>query len=612
MSTKVDIPQSKPSCGDCLSWSEDGELAIAAGENVVILVPNLRPAHAVANPWIQVRIKVNQFTDGEWPRQPLASFADMSIGEEQSNSHVVSITWSPPGLALHRRSVLAILTANHLLSFWASESDPRDPDSWKRVLVVNNALPYPPGMANGIKRPSKRIRCMAWASIDLNICELNQRLATFWGPFLFAIVGESPEVCIFVASSPYTTGSRDWVIAQCGQFICPSTSQISTPTSLFRQALERSRYDNSTLAFEPVKVHNAEARTAISCRFRNTYTHVAFSTPIQFPYQGSVQAIEKYGVLNTTHSHDYACDFTEQLTEVRRRNAMSNKTTKEMIDIHIHGKAAFGAIRAICFSLHIANQIEYKTTSENLTTVLFQNDKAISEELSFPWEATTVVDVEIAYDRIFNQLESTQLASVVINAMGLKILYSAIILAMLLPEPSRNKRLRQAQGIAAFLGKEIGVPAAFDEEVEVLSYMKIAENAQKLLQQVQAFTVARFPQLLETTSIAQVLDICPIPSCDKAITWERVDESRCLGGHPLGARCSITFLPILKPGQSKKCSNCSRDFINERAHPALCQQHEIQGPPSNSISDSLRPCLANHLLQMFDVCPYCNGKFYTP
>lgn len=33
----MELLQTKPSCENCLAWSEDGELAVAAGEHVVLL-----------------------------------------------------------------------------------------------------------------------------------------------------------------------------------------------------------------------------------------------------------------------------------------------------------------------------------------------------------------------------------------------------------------------------------------------------------------------------------------------------------------------------------------------------------------------------------------------
>lgn len=50
------------------------------------------------------------------------------------------LAWSPPGLAKHKRSVLAVLTSNHVLSLWASNSDMAVPESWERVCLVNDAV----------------------------------------------------------------------------------------------------------------------------------------------------------------------------------------------------------------------------------------------------------------------------------------------------------------------------------------------------------------------------------------------------------------------------------------------------------------------------------------
>ena len=33
----IELPQTKPLTQNCLAWSDDGELAVAAGEHIVIL-----------------------------------------------------------------------------------------------------------------------------------------------------------------------------------------------------------------------------------------------------------------------------------------------------------------------------------------------------------------------------------------------------------------------------------------------------------------------------------------------------------------------------------------------------------------------------------------------
>ncbi|KAL4778963.1 transcription factor IIIC subunit delta N-term-domain-containing protein [Aspergillus varians] len=134
-----------PSAYNCVSWSEDGEIAVATGEYVHILTPKIsskREATGTASnfsstDWHRTRFRANVFTINEWPimfPQPRDHF---SIGAEQSLSTVVGVAWSPPGLAKYRRSVLAVLTSNMVLSIYAPASTL---GKWTRITIVNKAL----------------------------------------------------------------------------------------------------------------------------------------------------------------------------------------------------------------------------------------------------------------------------------------------------------------------------------------------------------------------------------------------------------------------------------------------------------------------------------------
>lgn len=138
-----------PSALNCLSWSNDSELAVGLGESVEILIPNVTPAHlrkdrksqpSREDTWDNVRLRVNVFATAESPLQDPARSAISSIGEEQATFTVAALSWSPPGLAKHGRCALAILTTNHVLSIWEPTRNPREAGAWKRVLVVNHAL----------------------------------------------------------------------------------------------------------------------------------------------------------------------------------------------------------------------------------------------------------------------------------------------------------------------------------------------------------------------------------------------------------------------------------------------------------------------------------------
>ncbi|KAK2757538.1 hypothetical protein FQN54_004507 [Arachnomyces sp. PD_36] len=166
-----------PSCTDCISWSEDGELALAAGEYVHVLTPKINGEASYSGPsyghdfdwnlgrdqWHKAKFRANVFTQHEWPAilpKPPQSF---SIGEEQSTSPVVALRWSPPGLARHRRCLLAVLNANLILSIW--EPLGRQ-NKWTRVAVINHAIKdyFGSEIKDADRRHQKRtIRSFSWS-----------------------------------------------------------------------------------------------------------------------------------------------------------------------------------------------------------------------------------------------------------------------------------------------------------------------------------------------------------------------------------------------------------------------------------------------------------------
>jgi hypothetical protein len=92
-----------------------------------------------------------------------------------SESFVHALDWSPPGLGKHRRSVLAVLTSNHVLSIWECVGKPEIATDWVRACVVNHALQAhykekdskSPGESEPDHferlRAKQRIRAFAWS-----------------------------------------------------------------------------------------------------------------------------------------------------------------------------------------------------------------------------------------------------------------------------------------------------------------------------------------------------------------------------------------------------------------------------------------------------------------
>lgn len=173
-----------PSCTNCLAWSSDGILAIAAGDYTTLLVPRSSIHELVRNPgssdpspeqFSWVKIRTNQFTYREWPIQDPLSYKNFSLGEEQSLCKVTALGWSPEGLGKHRRCVLGVLTSNCVLSFWEAEGRTSELGSWDRAGIVNDSLSgyFEAKLADNedldaeelkeLKRMKRRIRAFDWS-----------------------------------------------------------------------------------------------------------------------------------------------------------------------------------------------------------------------------------------------------------------------------------------------------------------------------------------------------------------------------------------------------------------------------------------------------------------
>ncbi|KAL8998580.1 MAG: hypothetical protein Q9169_002420 [Polycauliona sp. 2 TL-2023] len=178
-----------------------------------------------SDPWVRVSFKVNAFTSTEWPPRELSELDKLSIGEEQSPSTIVSLSWSPLGLARHRRSALAILTTNHVLSLWASNSNPAAAPTWHRVLIINNVLPMSTdgqssdgdhGLQRQISRHSARIRSMSWAPPKVynsqqvsSVSQLTQSHSACPIQYL-AVTNDADGIAILHIRSPWSQNGDSW------------------------------------------------------------------------------------------------------------------------------------------------------------------------------------------------------------------------------------------------------------------------------------------------------------------------------------------------------------------------------------------------------------------
>ncbi|KAJ5679935.1 hypothetical protein N7462_008179 [Penicillium macrosclerotiorum] len=203
MLNTLELPFS-PSCYDSLAWSPDGELAVANGEQVQILTSKHTGRDTQQSQskdqWQMTRVRVNAFTNAEWPPIYPQNRDDFSIGAEMSNSTVVGLAWSPPGLARFRRSVLAVLTSNLLLSLWEPLGTK---GQWTRVAIVNHSLQpaaSTPSQLEGLELRRSNIRSFHWCPPLYAPPSRNTHSApepeTRWGAHLLLVANDANEVIL--------------------------------------------------------------------------------------------------------------------------------------------------------------------------------------------------------------------------------------------------------------------------------------------------------------------------------------------------------------------------------------------------------------------------------
>ena len=293
--------------------------------------------------------------------------------------------------------------------------------------------------------------------------------------------------------------------------------------------------------------------------------------------------------------------MTEQINSLRRRYARAHKAIEDMVDVWTHGIASYAGIVAVGVTSYVRTQLAYRTAGEESGTILFSSGITDNDTFEFPWQAAAVIDVGRAHNMIFEFIGAFPYAETILDNISKRMLYNFLMAVLLSTDFKGDSRIKQGQSLVKLLRDILRLPEAFAAEVSILEQMENADTPTIIEDNVESIN-SRLPEMLMDDSLSILVDRCPISGCGQAIGWESIDEANCLNGHPLGGRCSITFLPILAPGLSKRCSDCCCQFLNELAHPDLI---DADSPSDNELS------IARLLLQWFDTCPYCGGKFFT-
>ncbi len=636
----VRIP-AQPSSQDCLAWSSDGELAVAAGEEVHLLIPQ----DGSPEPWVHLRITVSRFTFEEWPWQEQASFKDMSIGEEQARATVTALTWSPPGLARHRRCVLAILTSNLILSLWAATSNPTDLESWERILIVNTALP-------SVSRLQQRIRSMAWAPTNPQHVDRQTPFSRKkWGIPLMAVADDSNWLYILRISSPFAGQSFEWDAEVVCHEVFPVPNPLNDRPSLLSLAMNANHF------VDCIEFGKWNGNLPVLCRSSGTMHYASVSLREDQPSQVKTEDIWDHVSfrvnLDETSPRDTDMPLKAAVTPVIKGQMVGEKIkfgSDDNIGSHVMlktwGMASFNNLVAACITLHPAKMVEYRAPFDGSATVLFDaGDENGNAKGMFPWQPRPQVDVAETQRVVLDTILDTILGrnsqeSPALNVFDLKVIYAAFCGSLLLNDGERFRRLEAAMEILNLVEHHASI-SLLAEHNALMSISDVhGVSDRELADVVRQMTRARGH--IESSSCAAetaLLDLCPFcPDLQGIIPFDNFTEAYCSQGHSFGklfplrlthlylttyaARCALTFLPLVEPGTTKRCIKCKRECIDERCYPEL--QMNLSQPLSLIDIDEtvdehvdnageftgpgkLSP--ASIIFDKFDTCLYCGGKF---
>lgn len=530
---------------DCLSWSSDGELAIGAGEEVYLLLPRSEGPEA----WTHVRFRVNTFSCDEWPVRPQLSFADMSIGEEQGRVSVASLEWSPPGLAKHRRSILAVLTTNLILSLWVSGQDPKDSEGWRRVWIVNS-MTIPHGISsNPMICSLVRIRSMAWVPPNSEHADQDLPFSTRkWGIPLLAVADDNNGLCILTVCSPLTAATVHWDVQVLAyRTVTPHHARPGRP-SLLREAFNAKHFIDHVSILEWVPAGELSV-TVLSCGvFHETRLNLFLGPPVGATlthFQVSQADAGKHHVLpRPVPSHMQA-----SINRHKTKYSNDNHLDFDNVVLKTWGVDYSGHLGAVCVTCHPARMVEYQAPAAESAMILFENvDSQVASQTQevFPWQSVPRIDPTKARQTIISTILGPSIISqsgsqsLKLTRFDLKIIYTAIMAQLVLniDITQQSSSISDMEAALVIMEDRSGIQLQLERTL-ITSFKHSSEDMESLINGwAQERSQHGFGPMAPGV---QLLDNCPFCG-DRyfglAGGLEGFTEAHCPNNHPFG-RTSI-------------------------------------------------------------------------
>ena len=346
-----------PSCDNCLHWGEDG-IVVAAQHNVQFLA-------AGSNGWKVDSLRVNLFSETEWPLQKLSPISQLSVGEEQSESHVVAAQYSPSGVGIHRRAVLTVLTSNLLLSIWETD---RSSQGWRRTCIINQFLEQ---SRHDRSATPFRIRAFEWLPTLAGT-------STKWGDQFLVLVDDTDRLyCIQVSKNSQTTFG-DWNIEVAANAAVLPVLESPRSTMLQKAVTVRSKvFEMSSSAWN---LQEDSAQIILQCKRYNTEVIQQISMNVALPSQDLICSFTDIGVSTQrpvfprfAHSPG---EFADWSTQVEKVGAQYSKVYQldGVYRIQYWGQTSSpdGRDTAICVTLHPWDRYEYGSAVHEKSYVLLR------------------------------------------------------------------------------------------------------------------------------------------------------------------------------------------------------------------------------------------------
>lgn len=568
-----------PSCENCLAWSDDA-LALAGGSNVYLMRRKVGPNDTLI--WTQDSMRIDDFATERHPEQNLSTISEFSLGEEQSDPVVVALAWSSPGLGLHSRAVLAVLTSNLLLAFWETNGSHQ---GWRRSCIFNSHVPLPntsTKTSDSLPHPSRspRIRSFVW-SHPYTHPEHSRSASHF-----IAIVDNDNNLLFYNVAKRSKHDYGQWsIILLCATRLGPgidrhtgNNDRLSLQRFLLQQSPLRSmsisRWQDITPENDTAKF---KSRALVS--FDRSYGNQISKMVFEITISGDLLPAETFNVNTATlkeMSHPEVSQTDTQHQDIRSsanilyqlndepkwRDALESPYSEYSNRNHLHGLVrlrfwgnAFSPVQdleAAAVTLHPWDTYEYTPPASERCHVIFRSLEASSPVLRSRVGSEEVV-LNKTLDFIVKRIGERQLKW---NPLDRKIILTYYALV------SSRATVDDRGGILK----------------AILTNIEPDENGGDV---VSAQQTIRADLPTETcTMCASIIEMrSPITSAS------------CQNGH-LFTRCSLSLISIQQPRISKHCSGCNRQFLDVSK----------LGPLES-------PSLAGDLFDEFDVCPYCHEKF---